>query len=786
MSEMRLNLQSRRSRHARLARRMKHGGYTALRVISAGSALGGIYLLITNNDYGYAALGLALFAGMWIIWFKSYLQTIPAKKSGQSVDDLLDADLLAKLKPPVTAQSVWAAVTDHWQEIFLTNHLVINPKIVEQVLSDNENDTEAIWQLARKLQAPHDPTSLSVGSVTAALLLSSKELTEHLVTQRIKPQDTMHVHSWLSRIIEYQKVSKPYFGGIGRDWAFGFTPNLERFSTNISQQVQNGGGHSHFLSRSNAIDTMIHNLSHAGSIAVVGPSGIGKTSAVYALAERLFDKSASADLKDHQIVALNASMILSSGKQQLERLMLTLFGEAIQSGNMILFLDEAHLFFREGVGSFDLSQILLPVLQNRRLKLICAFDATDYQRLKSTQPALVANLTPVMLPEPPADDVMKIIEDAALGIEHRSKSIVTFDAIREAHRLSGQYIQDMAYPGKAIQLLDQAAGFAEQDIITARSVQQAIESTLGVKAGGAEADEADALLHLEDRIHERMINQTRAVSVVSNALRRSRAGVSNQSRPIGSFLFLGPTGVGKTELAKSLAATYFGDVKNMIRLDMSEYQQPQDASRLLASGAESQSLLLAIRKQPFSVVLLDEIEKAHPNVLNLLLQMLDEGQLTDDTGQQTNFKNAIIIVTSNAGAQDIIARIQQNQPLEEFERPLVDKLIAEGVFKPELINRFDEVVLFRPLTQDELGQVAGLMLKEVNRNLEHQNISVKLTPAALAKLVEQGYDPQFGSRPMRRVIQRTVEDTIAQRILSGQVQPGGEVLFDVSDFPTET
>jgi ATP-dependent Clp protease ATP-binding subunit ClpA len=349
--------------------------------------------------------------------------------------------------------------------------------------------------------------------------------------------------------------------------------------------------------------------------------------------------------------------------------------------------------------------------------------------------------------------------------------------------LSNQYMQDLSQPGKAISLLQQAVPYAAPKLMTAESVQMAVEKTKGVKVAKAEAPEADILLHLEDKIHERMINQARAVKVVSSALRRGRAGVADPKRPIGSFLFLGPTGVGKTELARSLAATYFNDEHRMIRLDMSEFQQESDVSRLLATGGStSKSLILQIREQPFSVVLLDEVEKAHPNILNLLLQILDEGQLTDEKGKASSFKNAIIIATSNAGSAEITQRVGNGDKLESFERPLIEKLINGGQFKAELINRFDEIVLFRPLTKEELAQVAGIMLNEVNKTLSNQNIVVKLTDAALVKVVEAGYDPEFGARPMRRALQKMVEDSVAKKVLNGEAKPGSEITLDVGDL----
>src|SRR3989344_5647386 len=260
-------------------------------------------------------------------------------------------------------------------------------------------------------------------------------------------------------------------------------------------------------------------------------------------------------------------------------------------------------------------------------------------------------------------------------------------------------------------MLEQAIQYANGKVVTAASVQTAVERTKGVKVSKADAPEVDVLLNLEDRIHQRMINQEPAVNVVAAALRRGRAGVANPNRPTGSFLFLGPTGVGKTELARSLAAVYFGDERQMIRLDMTEYQQAEDVERLLAAGGPAEkSLIMQIRQQPFSVVLLDEVEKSNQSVLNLLLQLLDEGQLTDKSGRPASFRNAIVIATSNAGSAEIAQRVSGGDSLESFERPLIDKLISEGQFKAELINRFDDVSLFRPLNQNELARVALLML----------------------------------------------------------------------------
>jgi ATP-dependent Clp protease ATP-binding subunit ClpA len=380
---------------------------------------------------------------------------------------------------------------------------------------------------------------------------------------------------------------------------------------------------------------------------------------------------------------------------------------------------------------------------------------------------------------------MTILGDLAIPIEVKNKTTITYFALREAIQLSARYLTNKAYPAKAIDLLQDSLNYPENGIITAGSVQSALERTTGAKVGQAQAVEKGKLLQLEDLIHQRMINQTQAVSAVSQALRRSRAGVRDPKRPAGSFLLLGPTGVGKTELARSLAAVYYGGEDHMIRLDMSEYQQVADITRLLEAPSENgagSAFLRQLTQRPFSVVLLDEIEKAHPDILNLLLQMLDEGKLTDTAGKAVSFKEAIIIVTSNAGADEIRQQISAGADLAAFKDELVNSIIAKGTFKPELINRFDEVVLFRPLTAEELAQVVKIMLVGLNKTLAAQNISVTLTDAAIGFIVQHGYDAQLGARPMRRALQQYVENTISRKILADELQAGTAITLDVADL----
>lgn len=786
--KMELYLRGNRYRKAKLRSHIGSFGYRLLQVGAAGLlALAAVVYFGNERELARAMYWLAaagLYCYMLAFWYKRDLEHVPPSKSPASLDDILSPSLLAHLqKRHLHPRGLWLAATKDREGTFITNHLLLPSEQIASMLSENQADAEKIWQSADGLRIEAGVDTIHAGTVVAAIIQQTPAIKDFLQQHKARPEAVIDTFTWLERLLSYSRQPKPSFGGIGRDWATGYTPNIDQFGQNISQSLQIGGGHFHYLGSGDSANLIIHTLGEGnGSVAIVGGPGSGKTSLVYSVAQRLLTGE-SRQLQYYQIISLNASLILSKDKTQLERLMITLFAEAVQARNIILFLDDARLFFGSGTGAMDISQVLLPILRNRSLKIITAFTPNDFQKLKAANESLASALTTVNLTEPSEKDTMKILEDSALTLENKANVLVSYEAICESYRLSNQYIQDQAYPGKAIKLLEQAVPYAENQVLSAVSLQKAVEASMGIHVGQAEAPEADKLLHLEDKIHERMINQKRAVSVIASALRRGRAGVSNPNRPIGSFLFLGPTGVGKTELARSLAATYYGDERQMIRLDMSEYQQASDVSRLLEDGQDnSQSLLIEIRQQPFSVVLLDEIEKAHPNILNLLLQLLDEGQLTDSNGKTASFKNAIIITTSNAGANDIIEHIVAGKDLAEFERPLIDKLIASGQFKPELINRYDEVVLFRPLNQDELRQVASLMLAGVNKTLQQQNITVQLTDAAFDKIVKEGYDPQFGARPMRRVIQKSVEDAVAVKILDGSAKPGSAITLDVQDL----
>ncbi len=744
----------------------------------------GLALTLLGLHAGLSLCGVGVILAVLGTWLSRDLLYLPPAPLGSTtrLDQLLPSHVAVGYRADLNAEQLWAILAATPDAGFLVSRFGLDPAAVAAALAGQPLDHSALFgetaQLATELKQP----LLTPALIICALVNLSPALQNQLTTAKLTTADLIEGALWVARLRERNRYHRPFYGGIARDWASGFTPLLARFGTNLSQQVE----YSRYQlpERTVGLDTLATGLeSGTGSVVLVGEPGIGKTALLTALADHLL-AGEHGSLAHHQIIALNASVILANAQAQgeIESIVLGLFNEAVRAGNIVIALDEAQLFFGSGTGAVNLSQILLPILQAHSLKLVLAVTPGDWQRLRATNPAMSSLLTPLVLTEADEVTTLRLTADHGLELEG-GRLITTWRAVQEAYRLSGRYFQDEAYPGRALKLLEAGFNYPDSQFVSERSIEQAIESQFGVKTQTATASESDALLHLEERIHQRMINQTRAVSVVSAALRRARAGVSNPKRPIGSFLFLGPTGVGKTELARSLAATYFGAETSMIRLDMSEYQQVPDVDRILAPAeVDSAGLLSQVRGTPFSVVLFDEIEKAHPNILNLFLQLLDEGSLTDTDGHPASFKDTIIIATSNAGADVIRERIEAGQKLEDFEEEFTNGLIDSGIFKPELLNRFDEIVLFRPLNQAELGQVVQLMVAEVNRTLEPQKISVRITDTAAAELVAVGYDPRLGARPMRRMVQRRVEDTVADMILRGAAHPGDVITLDGSNL----
>lgn len=777
-----------RAQKARFAVNFSVIWHVLLAMIGLGLFLGGAWLLIEKGPIGWMVIGLSGPLFMLTVWWQGDLKTLSISQNPETIDDVMAADVLGRLPRRPTPRDVAMAVSKTRAGQFMAVRLGLTPNFLQNITHEDPDLTPGVWQSAIQIQQETGSDKIT-GAVLAAALVhqipSHDALLANLTIDFNDVKATIRWYNRVTQLIEKFKQKPLRTGGIARDWSFGYTPILSRFAQNLSMQVSGGMITAQLEAHTSALDQMIRTFSSGGrqNIALVGADGAGKSTVVASFAEMLIDghKDVPSSLLYQQVFMLDASSLIStaSGRGELESLVTRILNEAYLSKNVIICLDNAQLFFEEGVGSIDLSNVLLPVIEAGRLRMILTMDDHRFLQISQRNTQLAHALNTIAIQPANEEETMRVMHDRLITYESQHKVNYMHQALVESYRIGDRYVQDLAMPGKALKILEASAGFAQNGLVTRQSVHDSVERTLGVKiATASDNDDREKLLNLENLIHERMVNQTRAVQVVSDAIRRARAGVRNLDRPIGTFLFLGPTGVGKTELSKALSDVYFDNHNGMIRLDLNEFVQPQDVERLIADGANDPlSLTAQVQKNPFSVVLLDEIEKAHPQVLTTLLQVLDEGILRDEKNREISFRDTIIIATSNAGADRIREYIERGYQLEQFEQHFVNELISSNIFRPEFLNRFDEIVLFRPLNKDELLQIIDLILAGINRTLESQKIQVGVEAEGKKLLVDAGYDPRLGARPMRRVVQRAVENTVAKQLLAGTVAPGSTTII---------
>ncbi|MFZ2544449.1 MAG: AAA family ATPase [Candidatus Saccharimonadales bacterium] len=773
------NFESTRATKARFGVRLTKSLRLGIEILAVILVFGGVALVVVHIAIGWLIASLVIFPFMVSTWYRNELKDVPS--SGASIDGLLVSDILGGLPKNPTPKDIVKMTARSQGGLFFALRFGITEKVLENITLPNTADTEPLWQKALQIQQESGSQQVTGAVLAVAIMENFSDYESLLAHMKLSREDLISGIRWYEHLQLLIRQSKEprRTGGIARDFSFGYIPLLKRFGINLSEQVGSRIA-VETESHQKALDQLVETFGAGGrqNSVLVGQAGAGKTTIIHAFAERILDAKAKipSSLMFRQVFLLDSASLIAAapGRGELEGLIMQVLGEAYSAKNIIICLDNAQLFFEEGVGSVDLTNVLLPILDAGNLRVILAMDEQRYLQIGQRNPSLINALNRISVAPANREETIAVMQDQLLFTEYQRKVTYMYQSLDEAYRLSERYIHDLEMPGRALKLLESAAGYGENGFITGNSVQQAIEQTMDIKVGVASGeDEREKLLNLEDLIHKRMINQTRAVQVVSDALRRARAGVRNQNRPIGTFLFLGPTGVGKTELSKALADVYFGGEDRMVRLDLNEYVRPEDVSRLIADGADDPTSLTAqVMKQPFSVVLLDEIEKAHPQVLTTLLQLLDEGILRDIKNREVSFRDAIIIATSNAGADRIREYIERGYKLQDFEQQFVDELISSNQFRPEFLNRFDEIVIFRPLEKPELIQVVDLMLVDLNKQMALQKVSVHVADDAKEFLVDKGYDPRLGARPMRKVVQRAVENLVAKQMLAGSVAPG--------------
>lgn len=592
---------------------------------------------------------------------------------------------------------------------------------------------------------------------------------------------------------------------------------------------------------------------------LIGEPGVGKTAIAEGLAHRIVNKNVPEILENKQIISLELGMLVAGTRfrGEFEERLKKIIEEVRSSDNIILVIDEIHTIIGAGSveGSLDAANILKPALARGEMQCIGATTMDEYRKYIERDAALERRFQPVKVGEPSVEETIEILYGLRSAYEQHHQLKISDEALVAAANLSDRYISDRFLPDKAIDLVDEAGSrvrlfnsklppevkeqkrqlrevikekevaVKDQDfdkagklrdrelaikeeiqlatsnkiniapVVSAEDIAQIVSSWTGVPVLKLTESESELLLHMEETLHQRLIGQDEAVTAVSRAIRRARVGLKNPNRPIASFIFSGPTGVGKTELTKALAAYFFGSEEAMVRIDMSEYMERHTVSKLIGAPPgfvgyqEGGQLTEAVRRRPYTVVLFDEIEKAHPDVFNLMLQIFEDGRLTDAKGRTVDFKNTLLIMTSNIGSKVIEKgggglgfEFEENSADAQYNR--IRTLVNEELkqyFRPEFLNRLDEIIVFRQLNKEEVKDISEIMLREVFSRLTEQGITLEVTDAFKELLVKEGYNPAYGARPLRRAIMRLLEDVLAEELLSGRIAEGDRAIVDVDE-----
>ena len=693
--------------------------------------------------------------------------------------------------------------------------------------------------------------------------------TEHILLALMRERAGVAAHALVKMGVDLNKAREELLRALGRSRKpenapsegngkaeESDTPMLDAYARDLTRAAKNGELDP-VIGRAKEIERIVQILSRRtkNNPVLIGEPGVGKSSIVEGLAQKIIDGNIPEILRGKRVVSLDLPGMLAGAKYrgEFEERLKNTMAEIRRTGNVILFIDELHTIVGAGAseGAIDAANILKPLLARGEMQCVGATTLREYHKYIEKDAALERRFQPVMVGEPTKEESVEILMGLRERYENHHKVHITDEAIRAAVMLSDRYISDRFLPDKAIDLIDEAASrvrirtfaappdmkekekrVAELDEETRQAVkdenfekaadlrdqkkrllkemedarrdwelkrEERVETVgeeevaeivslwTGIPVTRMTEDEATRLMHMEEILHKRVVGQDEAIKAVARAVRRARAGLKDPNRPIGSFIFLGPTGVGKTELCKALGEALFGDEDSLIRIDMSEYMEKYSVSRMIGSPPgyvgyeEGGQLTEKVRRKPYCILLLDEVEKAHPDVFNILLQILEDGRLTDGQGRIVDFKNCVVVMTSNAGAHAIGRQravgfgsaFDDERSYEAMKESIMGEV--KKIFRPEFINRVDEIIVFHSLEQEHIDKIAMLMMDNVARRLKERGIDLEITPEAARTVARAGYDLQYGARPLRRAIQRLVEDALSEEILTGKIQTGEKV-----------
>lgn len=641
---------------------------------------------------------------------------------------------------------------------------------------------------------------LTLTDLSHKLLDTDHDFYQFFFELGIRDREFVGAAEWAERTIKKKKQRERFWGRValggipsfGAGFAYGGAYTLGKYSRDLSRLAEEGGPNFRFTSGKEEIKQLeiILARSKEANAILVGEDGGGAMDVVLDFARDIVNGYINPALTHKRVMALDAKAFIAGmrTKQEFETELIKVMNDAVKAGNIILVISDLPSFIESSRAlDADLVGILSPYLEGDAIQVIATADNTRFHDLVEPNQSIMRRFEKVVLNEPAEESLLRILEDVAEDVEKRNRIFFTYPAITEILRSAQQYFSDGVMPDKAIDLLVELtpAILAKGGYLVKKlDVLAFVREKTNIPMGDIKHDERERLMNLEKSMKELVVGQEQALVVIADAMRRSRAGVRSMNRPIGTFLFLGPTGVGKTETAKALATVFFGSENAMSRIDMSEYQGEDGLTRMLGgAGGTTGTLSAMLLERPYGVLLLDEFEKANGKVLDLFLQVLDEGVFHDARGRKVNARNTIFIATSNAGASEIREAMKSGTKLETMKKAIIDRIIAQGKLKPELFNRFDGIILFHALTVTDYKKIAELMLAKLKRRLREQSINLIVNDTLVQAVLAHGVDPEFGARPMARAVQDIVEKRIAEKIIVGKSGQGSTIEFTVDDFP---
>ena len=721
---------------------------------------------------------------MFEIFFMFKIARIPPPLSIQQNDgkNIYDSFTLDALSIFITSTSINNLIKKllHKREI---KFIVQKGGFIESDISLLDVSFEDLGNQAFDMAKNAKGKAVTTMDIFAAYILLTEDKTKLLFNKNLKKEEFINILYWTRSTFPREENKKPFrihfWGeGIGEQWVFGWTIETKKYMLDLTPKVLQEKPK--LVGRQREYKEAIEALYKNKSVILVGEAGSGKTSLVETLALESFLGEIKGNLSHQRFFQLLVDRLLAGTANQgeLEERLDNVIAEIAHSGNLIIFLPDIENILGASSFNLNLGGVLIPYLERGVIRIIGTTTPGAYKKFIEPMQSLIEVFGMVKLGEPDKETAIQMLFEKAPDIEKKNKISLTYRAVIAAFNYASKYSQGKVMPGASVTLLEDTANMvstSRKNIVEEKDVIEKLEGKTKIAIGAPQKKEKELLLHLEDEIHKFVIDQEEAVHAISEGLRRIRTGLESPTKPI-SFLFLGPTGVGKTETAKTLSSIYFGDESKMIRVDMSEYSTDEGVKRLLGGSTDNEGITDKVFEHPFSLVLLDEFEKANTKILNLFLQVLDDGRLTDNKGRTVSFVDTIIIATSNAASELIRVEVKNGKAIDKkFQADLLEFLQKNNIFKPELLNRFDEIVVFKPLGENEAIMITKLMLKGFSKRLLEQDITMSFDDKLVTKIVKEGINEQFGARPLRRYIQSNIEDLIAQKMLKDEIKRGNKI-----------